>query len=292
MGSWSATTGGNAPFNTPAPPGDAYSFVQAIDSWKSAGWPVNKMVIGTAFYGRSVIATVDMNAANPITMYAPHTATTPKGGPSDTNDINFYCNEGAVYSGMWKWKELRADALSGGPTTAGSGWVRHWDNETQTPWLFRSSDKTFISYDDIQSLTIKVAHAKAQGLRGVMLWDISYDYNAELINVLQGIHCTSNCPVVPTTTVGPTQTSTSVSSTTSVTKTTTVVTTTSSTVVPTTTSGSGICAGVAAWSSATTYATSGTKVTYNGHLYTNQWWTQGETPGGSAWGAWKDGGAC
>ncbi|KAI8601865.1 hypothetical protein EDD21DRAFT_289191, partial [Dissophora ornata] len=55
---------------------------------------------------------------------------------------------------------------------------------------------------------------------------------------------------------------------------------------------SGVCAGVAAWNSATAYSAPGTKVTYNGHLWTNQWWTQGEAPSGVAWAVWKDGGAC
>ncbi|KAF8938088.1 hypothetical protein BGZ58_001602 [Dissophora ornata] len=297
MGSWSNTTGGNAPFNTPSPPGDPYSFVQAVNSWKSAGWPVDKMVVGTAFYGRSLTSTVDMNAQNPLTMYAPHTATTPKGGPSDTNDVNFYCNEGAVYSGLWKWKELRGSVLTGGPTTPAAGWIRHWDAETQTPWLFRSSDDTFISYDDIQSLTIKVNYVQQQGIRGVMLWDMSYDYNGELISVLNQVHCTTNCPVVTTTTTTiPTSTvaTSATSATTTAGQSTTVITktTTTTTSTPSATPGSGVCAGVAAWNSATAYSAPGTKVTYNGHLWTNQWWTQGEAPSGVAWAVWKDGGAC
>ncbi|KAG0042149.1 hypothetical protein BGZ83_000842 [Gryganskiella cystojenkinii] len=224
-------------------------------------------------------------------MYAPHTATTPKGGPSDTNDVNFFCNEGAVYSGLWKWKELRAGPLSGGPTSPASGWTRYWDNETQTPWLFNPTSLTFISYDDVQSLTIKVNYVKQQGIRGVMLWDMSYDYNAELITVLNQVHCTSNCPTPPvsTTTVKPTTTVASATA-----STTNVVTTTVKTTTPSAspTSGTGQCAGVAAWNAATAYATAGTKVTYGGHLWTNQWWTQGDTPSSAAWTVWQDKGAC
>ncbi|KAI7831295.1 glycoside hydrolase superfamily, partial [Gamsiella multidivaricata] len=97
MGSWSATTGPNAPFKNGPSPADPFSFVQSIDSWTAAKFPANKLVLGTAFYGRSVITTVDMNAQNPITMYVNKTDVTPKGGPADRNDINFFCNEGAVY---------------------------------------------------------------------------------------------------------------------------------------------------------------------------------------------------
>ncbi|KAF9206198.1 hypothetical protein BGZ49_002847 [Haplosporangium sp. Z 27] len=283
MGSWSSTTGPNAPLtNGPAGLADQYSVAQSIKAWTAAKFPVNKLVVGTAFYGRSVTATVDMTAQNPVSMYVNKTNVTPKGGPSDTNDVNFYCNEGSVYSGMWKWKDLRSAALTT-PTTAAAGWTRYWDDATQTPWLFRASDKTFVSYDDVQSLTLKVNYAKNAGVKGVMLWDTSYDYNGELITVLQNIHCTSNCPVVPTTTAAvPTTTSAAAATTTA------ASTTTSSGAVPT---GSGPCSGVAAWNSATVYANSGSKVTYNGHVYTNQWWTQNETPG-TANGPWKDGGAC
>ncbi|KAF9181588.1 hypothetical protein BGZ51_005304, partial [Haplosporangium sp. Z 767] len=246
MGSWSATTGPNAPFRNGPAPADPLSYVQSIDAWTGAGFPANKLVMGAAFYGRSVKTTVDMNTQSPITMYVNKTNVTPKGGPSDTNDINFFCNEGAVYSGMWKWKELRGAVLTT-PTTPAAGWTRYWDDATQTPWLFRASDKTFISYDDIQSLTVKVNYAKAQGLRGMMLWDISYDYNGELVNVLQNIHCTSNCPAPPTsTTLAPTTTlEPTVSPTTGT--------------PPITTNPTGPCIGVAPWSASTTYAAPGTK---------------------------------
>ncbi|KAH7059393.1 glycoside hydrolase superfamily [Linnemannia elongata] len=118
MGSWSATTGPNAPFNNgPVGKADQFSFTQGIAAWSGAGFPLSKIVVGTAFYGRSVTTTVNMNTQNPISMYVNKTNVTPKGGPADRNDINFFCNEGSVYSGMWKWKEIRGNILTGGVTT-------------------------------------------------------------------------------------------------------------------------------------------------------------------------------
>ncbi|KAI8356952.1 glycoside hydrolase superfamily, partial [Mortierella sp. GBAus27b] len=97
MGSWSATTGPNAPlYNGPAGKADPFSVAQSIDAWVNAKFPANKLVVGTAFYGRSVTTTVDMNT-QPVSMYVNKTNVTPKGGPSDTNDINYFCNEGSVY---------------------------------------------------------------------------------------------------------------------------------------------------------------------------------------------------
>ncbi|EIW86439.1 glycoside hydrolase family 18 protein [Coniophora puteana RWD-64-598 SS2] len=68
-------------------------------------------------------------------------------------------------------------------------------------------------------------------------------------------------------------------------------TTSSSAASPSTTSGgSGSCAGVAAYSATAVYTT-GNQVTYNGDLWTANWWTQNSVPGGSS-GAWADNGAC
>jgi chitinase len=288
MGSWSSVTGPNAPFGTPPSPGDPFGFVQAIDSWRNAGWPSEKLVMGTAFYGRSLTATVNMDTQNPISQYVPFSPTVPKGGPSDSQEVNFYCNEGSAWSGQWKWKELRGGPLAAGPISPASGWTRHWDNQTQTPWLFQPSTKTYISYDDVQSLTVKVNYVKSLGLKGVMLWDASYDYNGELINVLNQVRD----GVTPTSTASPsaTVTTTMAPSTTITVPTTMTMTTT--TIPTTTTTPVGPCVGVAAWNSATVYANAGTKVTYGGYLYTNQWWTQNETPSASAWGVWKQGAAC
>ncbi|KIJ44283.1 carbohydrate-binding module family 5 protein [Sphaerobolus stellatus SS14] len=52
----------------------------------------------------------------------------------------------------------------------------------------------------------------------------------------------------------------------------------------------GSCGGVAAWSSSAVY-TGGQTVTYNGDTWTAKWWTQGDTPGGSA-DVWTDNGTC
>ncbi|KAL4264285.1 glycosyl hydrolase 18 family protein [Pleurotus pulmonarius] len=56
------------------------------------------------------------------------------------------------------------------------------------------------------------------------------------------------------------------------------------------TSPGGSCGGVQAWSSTIAY-TGGLQVSFGGHLWTAKWWTQGDTPGGSA-DVWTDNGLC
>ncbi|MET9293499.1 chitinase C-terminal domain-containing protein [Streptomyces sp. NPDC003077] len=48
---------------------------------------------------------------------------------------------------------------------------------------------------------------------------------------------------------------------------------------------------VTAWDAATSY-TGGTQVSHKGHNWKAKWWTKGEEPGSSQWGAWEDLGGC
>lgn len=72
--------------------------------------------------------------------------------------------------------------------------------------------------------------------------------------------------------------------------TTTATRTTTTTTGPSTSPTGGICAGVAAWVSTAVYV-GGQKATFASSLWTAQWWTQGDTPGGSV-GVWVKNGAC
>jgi chitinase len=121
-----------------------------------------------------------------------------------------------------------------------------------------------------------------------MFWDASQVYNNGRLDatiksaLLGGASAPSTSSSSTTTT---TKTTTSSPTTTKPTTTTTKTTTTSTSTV-----GTGSCASVAAWSATATY-TGGLQAVYNGHLWTAQWWTYGDVPGGSA-GVWKDNGAC
>ncbi|KAF9024946.1 class III chitinase [Hymenopellis radicata] len=125
--------------------------------------------------------------------------------------------------------------------------------------------------------------SKYSSFGGVMFWDASQAYangriDTTLKNALangSGGGGTTTTTTQPTTTTAPT-------------------TTTSTTTAPATTttagSGTGSCAGVAAWDSSVAYV-GGSQVTYNGDLWTAKWWSEADTPGGAA-GVWTDNGAC
>jgi chitinase len=184
MGPWSKITGPNAPLDCDERnPENQYSLNQAIDSWSKAGASLNKLVAGIPFYGRSSTAKVDM-LLDKDNMYQPKEDVTPKGDESDSNEVNRICPEAPTYSGFYKYKYLRKDILVSDPYTPEGDWTRIWDTKTKTPWLFNTKDNRFISYDDPESIRLKVDSVRNKGLRGVMCWDISLDYNDELVDIL------------------------------------------------------------------------------------------------------------
>ncbi|KAJ2059867.1 hypothetical protein GGI17_004140 [Coemansia sp. S146] len=190
-GGWNTKTGPNAPFNFQQGEGLQVSFVSAIDAWVGAGFPANQLTAGIGFYGRSTIALQDMTK-DPTNQYQPQAAVVPLG---DSEDAPWYdaCAGSTANSGVWQWKHLRDQGVLTSPATAAAPWVRQWDSVSQTPWLFNPSTKQFISYDDPQSLQIKVSYAASRGLAGAMVWSSNMDYNNELMNVL---HSWPSGPVV------------------------------------------------------------------------------------------------
>ena len=51
--------------------------------------------------------------------------------------------------------------------------MRHWDARAQAPWLWNSARRSFITYDDAESIRAKARYARRLG--GVMFWELSQD---------------------------------------------------------------------------------------------------------------------
>ncbi|KAF9648707.1 glycoside hydrolase [Thelephora ganbajun] len=160
-----------------------------------------------------------------------------------------------------------------------------WDNwaKTQSP---NKNVKIYIGapaaplaanpgyYVDVNTLgNIAVqTRSKYSTFGGVMLWDASQAYVNNRYDVaIKGLISGGGSP--PPTTTPP-------------------VTTPPSTTTPpiATPPPSGSCAGVSAWVNNVAYV-GGSRVVYNGHLWTAKWWTYNSIPGGPA-GEWTDNGAC
>ena len=133
-------------------PADDRAGDKAVAQFLAAGVPAKKLNLGAAFYGRAFTG-VD---------------------PAHDGLQQKY----AKYAGDPSWRELVASYIDK------NGYVRHWDAKAQAPYLWNAKTRTFVSYEDPQSLRAKAAFIKAKGLGGVMYWEQSLDRNEELLGVL------------------------------------------------------------------------------------------------------------
>jgi len=133
-------------------PSDDRAGDKAVAQFLAAGVPAKKLNLGAAFYGRAFTG-VD---------------------PAHDGLQQKY----AKYAGSPPWQELVASYIDK------NGYVRHWDAKAQAPYLWNAKTRTFVTYEDPQSLRAKAAFVKAKGLGGVMYWEQSLDRNEELLGVL------------------------------------------------------------------------------------------------------------
>ncbi|WP_201312915.1 glycoside hydrolase family 18 protein [Dyella sp. EPa41] len=147
------TTGHHAGLHLSAvSPADDRAGDKAVAQFLAAGVPAKKLNLGVAFYGRAFTG-VD---------------------PAHDGLQQKY----AKYDGSPSWRELVARYIDK------NGYVRHWDAKAQAPFLWNAATRTFVTYEDPESLRAKAAFVKSKGLGGVMYWEQSLDDHEELLDVL------------------------------------------------------------------------------------------------------------
>ncbi len=117
----------------------------------AAGVPLQKMVIGAAFYSRRWTGVRNRNSgllqpAESIGM----------GGPG--------------------FEELTPEFREKG------GFTEYWDEEAQASYLWNGSE--FISFESPRAVELKGAYAKEQGLLGIMYWEYGCDTTGTLLSAL------------------------------------------------------------------------------------------------------------
>ncbi|MDR0269542.1 glycosyl hydrolase family 18 protein [Paenibacillus sp.] len=165
-GDWDQITNHNASlYSDPSDPDtiNKFSADSAINAYIQAGVPASKIVMGIPFYGRGW-----KNCApgpNGDGLY--QTCTPDFNGsyvPNGTWD-----NYESGPTGMFDYGDLAAGYVNK------NGFTRSWSQISQVPYLYNPSSKTFISYEDPQSLTAKTTYIKNRSLGGAMIWDLSED---------------------------------------------------------------------------------------------------------------------
>ncbi|GAA5864216.1 hypothetical protein JCM1840_006704 [Sporobolomyces johnsonii] len=175
-GSWSTTTGPNAPLRSCS---SSTSAQAAVELWTKAGFPASKILLGIPTYSHSFTTNSSTLETTQIgsyssQLYQPWTGVTPKGGPDDSDAASTDAcgTTSSGYSGEWEYSEMISNGLLTQDGLNGTnGYTRYFDDCTQTPFLFNPQTRDLIAYEDPQSAGVKAAYASTQGLGGVMIFD-------------------------------------------------------------------------------------------------------------------------
>ena len=124
----------------------------AVDQYHRAGVPKSKIVIGVAFYTRLW-----------------------EGVPNADNGYNQYAETVGGYGPSFD--DLKENYIDK------DGFIRYWDDVAKAPWLF--DGKTFISYEDEESIAHKVKYLDDEGLLGVMYWEYCLGRETDLTLVIR-----------------------------------------------------------------------------------------------------------
>jgi len=175
------------------------------------GFPANKLIMGLPFYGKK-FDNVANNGTNPnlpglfvaAPRYIVSGCTNPQ-NPTGTWDGPAACEK----SGSIEICDLVGNPVTNShayldpstmlvtATAASAGWVRYFDNTTKVPYLYNATLKQFISYEDKQSMDLKVQYIKSRNLAGGMVWELSQDTRGSIPNSLLTQVDTSFGSVVP-----------------------------------------------------------------------------------------------
>lgn len=146
-GPWNTTTGFLAPLFASFPGMSRQGSIESsIASYKAAGVPPEKLLMGVPFYGYSWTVADRSN--------------------------NGLFQKGHGVHGDQPYRYIR---------TLRAPFTAYRDGRSQAPWLF--DGQTFWTYEDPTSVRYKVSYARRQRLGGVMIWELSGDSaDAELLN--------------------------------------------------------------------------------------------------------------
>ena len=123
------------------------SVVSTVAAYNNSGVPYSKLVIGAAFYGKKYKL--------------------PEGS---TSFYGVNCDEGAV---TIKYKDIKSTYLS--KLDSSDNIKRVWDSSAQAPYLCitnENGNNYFITYDDVESVTLKAEYVLENKLAGIMFWDL------------------------------------------------------------------------------------------------------------------------
>ncbi len=136
------------------------SVEESVNVFKNLGVPLNKMIIGAAFYGRKTeVSTFNYNSSTGLATGTVNKNGTVGASLGYTTIYNTYLNNNA------------------------SAKV-YWDNTAKANYIYDSNTKMFVTYESEKSLQAKCEYVISKDVKGIMWWDYGSDSTGTLITAL------------------------------------------------------------------------------------------------------------
>jgi chitinase len=144
---------------TPEPYYSSFNMSAAVEGYIAEGVPLEKINASLPFYGRGF-----------------------DGVPNENNGL-FQTYTGPASGGTWEagvfdYWDLAQNYIDM------NGYTSYWNDEAKVPWIYNPNTQKMISYDNPQSMEIKVNYIKSMDLGGTMFWEFSGDKYGVLLNTV------------------------------------------------------------------------------------------------------------
>ncbi|KAJ6539729.1 glycoside hydrolase family 18 protein [Mycena capillaripes] len=191
-GPWSAAVGPNAPFEDSCAPSDfqAGSAVSAVRDWHAAGMPLDQIVLGVASYGHSFpVAKSDAfkkGSNTKLALYPPFNPSIfPVGDAWDDEPGVDECGNLGTQGGVINFWGLIQQGYLNAKGTPKKGVPYLFDECTKTPYVYNTTTKVMISFDNAESFAVKGAYIKSKGLGGFAMWEAGGDSDDILLDSIR-----------------------------------------------------------------------------------------------------------
>lgn len=202
-GSWSDTTGPSAPlYDECNDAGNKFSVQSAVKLYLSMSFKHKQLIVSIANFGHGwrlnskVLESKKFPNGLTSYIYQNHTKAVIPGGPSDSKpgskDI---CGKPANHTGTFQIRELvKLGMLSKDLSHGTGGFDRGFDHCSGVPYLISKTTKILITYDDVESVKLKMEFILSSKLGGVAFFDTNGAI-PEMIKTAKTLVLSSNNPI-------------------------------------------------------------------------------------------------
>ncbi|MEZ8188853.1 glycosyl hydrolase family 18 protein [Vibrio sp. 1F279] len=152
--------------------GPAYTTDNGIQLLLAQGVPANKLVVGTAMYGRG------WEGVLPSSLSDPSDPMTGVGNGKLTGSSA----QGVWEDGVIDYKGIKANML-GANNQGINGFEYGYDEMAEAPYVWNRTSGKLITFDDDRSVKAKGAYVRSLGLAGLFSWEIDAD-NGDILNAM------------------------------------------------------------------------------------------------------------